>query len=902
MRRIQAQHLIFVVILGVAGLAATPVAGGGAVKNVPVRRIASGTARPATVSTVEYLSNHPRLLYTPDEIPALYAKVHDGGADDTAYSFIRLLIQYIYPGSTYDQLLDGYFAVNTIPILGVGSALQSPPDPAPRERGRSLTLYIADNWGPDSDAFMSALRLRALALGYDMFFEQSTEAERGYIRDEIRDYMDTLLNDGDYEVWSYRPYLANKSAMVASALGLAAICLDGETDPAIVKAALDRADDIIRLWLTYQVDENGAYNEGTLYGSWSMRNLVYYFWARLRYDGFDYSTDLKIRNMEKWFAYELHPDGAGKVNNIQDCAYLTSPLSENTTYFDWAMTMWRSRLSAYIWEHVAGVYGYNAGDNADKAGTVLWYQKLPIEYPQNVLPKSTVWDGRGLYYFRTGWPTGASSSDVLFSFYSGEFQGGHAQEDQNQFTLYAYGAPFAIDHGLGTTSIQSEAHNMVFIDGAGQHAAGSSIGTDGSLRRYLINGFSDYLVGDASKAYTTHSALNNSAFPFPNSDWSWGYGGANPVDHAYRSFLVVHDPATPPYFVLIDDIDKDGSPHTYEWRLHTGRNNAIDTSTNPIRISYGGAVMDLHVVNPPFADLTKSVVSFNNGVPDPDSYVLSLSATAVNPRFVFVLVPRNAAITPPVVTSAVQTWGLSVNVAWPNGKTDVLAVNTSGRAMALTFAAGASGARASAAERSRHAPGTPASVIETDAETALVRFGGTGVERYLLSGASTLAVDGVDYVTIGNGTATLAYSGSEVNIDRYDADFALYAPGVSRVFYRGQRLPVVEIDGYITRDPVASVPDGDVPAGPGVRAYPNPFNPVSTVAVEVEHDGRVTAAVFDAKGRLVKTLKNGFLPAGLHRLRWNGDTDAGAPAASGVYFVRVTAGGRSTSVKIALVR
>ncbi len=338
--------------------------------------------------------------------------------------------------------------------------------------------------------------------------------------------------------------------------------------------------------------------------------------------------------MENWFAYELHPDGSGKVNNIQDCAYMTSPLSENTTYFDWAMTMWGSRLSAYVWEHVAGVYGYNAGDNADKAGTVVWNQKLPVEYPQDVLPKSAVWSHRGLYYFRTGWPAGASSSDVLFSFYSGEFQGGHAQEDQNQFTLHAYGAKFAIDHGLGTTSIQSEAHNMVFIDGAGQHAAGGSIGTDGSLARYVRNGFCDYLVGDATAAYTTHSPLNNYAFPFPESDWSWGYIGANPVDHAYRSVFVVRDPATPPYFIVIDDIDKDGSPHTYEWRLHTNRSNTVDTSTNPIRITSGSAVLDLHVVNPAFGSLTKSVTEFNNNSPDPDSWVISLGATAVNPRFV----------------------------------------------------------------------------------------------------------------------------------------------------------------------------------------------------------------------------------------------------------------------------
>ena len=859
--------------------------------------------RPSTASNIDYLTNHPRLLYTPDEIPALYAKVRDGGYDDTAYSFIRLLIQYIYPGASYEELLDGYYAVSTIPILGVGSVLQSPPDPAPREKGRSLTLYIADNWGPDGDAFMSALRLRALALGYDMFFEVSTDGERSYIRDEMLSYIDRMVNGDDYDVWSYRPYLGNYSAMVASALGLAAISLDGEIDPAIVESAIKRADDIIRLWLTYQLDENGAYNEGSLYGSWSMRHLVYYFWARLRYDGYDYSNDLRIRNMENWFAYELHPDGAGKVNNIQDCAYMTSPLSENTTYFDWAMTMWGSRLSAYIWEHVAGVFGYNAGDNADKAGTVIWNQKLPIEYPQSVLPKSAVWTHRGLYYFRTGWPAGASSNDVLFSFYSGAFQGGHAQEDQNQFTLQAYGAKFAVDHGLGSAAIQSEAHNMVFIDGAGQHAAGASIGTDGEIAQCVRNAYCDYIVGDATNAYSTHSPLNNYAFPFPDSDWSWGYVGANPVDHAYRSVFVVRDPETPPYFIMVDDIEKDGAPHTYEWRLHTGRNNTVDTSANPIRISYGSAVMDLHVVTPEYAGLTKTVTAFNNNTTEPDSWILSLGATAVNPRFVFVMVPRTTSIAPPSVVSTGDSWGRVVYVSWPNGKTDVLVINWSGASLSRTLTLGsAPSAGGPDAGRIAPAPAGYQSVIDTDAETALLRFGAAGIERYALARATAFVSDGVNLVTIANGPATLAFSGTEIDIDRYDADFSFYAPGVTEVYCGEQRLPVVENGGYVTRDPVASVGEIEIPGGLAVRAYPNPFNPVSTVDVEVERDGRVTAEIFDAKGRLVKSLQNGFLPAGIHKLRWKGDTDAGESAASGVYFVKVSAEGRTRTLKITLVR
>jgi hypothetical protein len=877
---------------------------------------------PLAVSDSLYTAHHPRLLFTPGEIPALVAKVHDGGADDAAYSFIRILLQYIYPGSTPDQLLgDGSYGLSVIPNYGLGSVLQTPTDLTARDRGRSLTLYIADHWAPDDDNFGTALRLRALALGYDMFFEASNEAERTRVRDEIRAYMDMMLNDPEYGIWSYRPYLANISAMIASSLGLAAICLDGESDPAVVDAALDKADDIISAWLYYQLDENGAYNEGALYGSWSMRNLVYYFWARVRYDGFDYAANSRIRNMEKWFAYELHPDGGGAVNNIQDCSYLESPLAQNTTYFDWAKTAWGSRLSAYIWEHVAGTYGYNAGDEADKAGTVIWHRNLVPQQPGSVLPKSMVWEHRGLYYFRTGWPAAAKSKDILFSFYSGEFQGGHAQEDQNQFTLYAYGAPFAIDHGLGTIPVQSEAHNMILIDGDGQHNAGRSIGTDGDLRRYLMNGFSDYLMGDATEAYTTHSPLNNPGFPFPSSDWSWGYTGANPVDHAYRSVFVVRDPETPPYFIVIDDIDKDGTPHTYEWRLHTGRNNTIDTAVNPIAIAYGGAFLDVHVVSPPFPSLQKTVTNFNNLVPDPDSKLLSLATTAANPLFAFVLVPRDGSFAAPTVTSTPESWGVSVAIQWASGKTDVVLVNRSGALVTHSLGLGAaqSAGRPAAgpqtldprdtAQRQTLGPRAEAvatagsGTLETDADLALIRLDGTAVERYLLAGASTFSANGIDYVTIHNGTATIGFSGAVIDIDRYDADFALYAPGVTDMFYRGQRITVVETDGVLTRDPVASI-SNDTPRllGINVRTYPNPFNPASTIVVELDEPGSVAATIFDAKGRLVRRLWNGSLPAGPSTLRWNGENEAGHPAASGVYFLAVTGSHRTTTLKITLVR
>jgi hypothetical protein len=177
------------------------------------------------------------------------------------------------------------------------------------------------------------------------------------------------------------------------------------------------------------------------------------------------------------------------------------------------------------------------------------------------------------------------------------------------------------------------------------------------------------------------------------------------------------------------------------------------------------------------------------------------------------------------------------------------------------------------------------------------------VEKYLVSGASILSIDGVDLVTIRNGTATVGFSGARIDLDRYEADFTFYAPGVSDVFYRKQRIFVVESNGYLTRDPASSISDDPVPrAGLKIAAYPNPFNPVSTIAVDLAEAGPLRVAVYDASGRRVKLIFEGHSGAGRRIVRWNGDNEAGVPAASGVYFVRATSGGQSTSVKIALLR
>lgn len=77
---------------------------------------------------------------------------------------------------------------------------------------------------------------------------------------------------------------------------------------------------------------------------------------------------------------------------------------------------------------------------------------------------------------------------------------------------------------------------------------------------------------------------------------------------------------------------------------------------------------------------------------------------------------------------------------------------------------------------------------------------------------------------------------------------------------------------------------------------PNPFNPSTEIEFGLPRAGAVTLAVFDTRGRRVRTLLGEQAwSSGRHRVRWDGTDDLGRPVSSGVYAYRLeTAAGTLT--------
>ena len=84
--------------------------------------------------------------------------------------------------------------------------------------------------------------------------------------------------------------------------------------------------------------------------------------------------------------------------------------------------------------------------------------------------------------------------------------------------------------------------------------------------------------------------------------------------------------------------------------------------------------------------------------------------------------------------------------------------------------------------------------------------------------------------------------------------------------------------------------------------HPNPFNPQTAIKFSLEQAGPVSLQVFDVNGRVVKTLADGRLNAGGHEVIWNGQDESGSSLASGVYFYRLQAEGRTMSRRMVLIK
>ena len=84
--------------------------------------------------------------------------------------------------------------------------------------------------------------------------------------------------------------------------------------------------------------------------------------------------------------------------------------------------------------------------------------------------------------------------------------------------------------------------------------------------------------------------------------------------------------------------------------------------------------------------------------------------------------------------------------------------------------------------------------------------------------------------------------------------------------------------------------------------YPNPFNPSTTIPIELPGKSFVEVAIYNILGEKIVILSEGIKSSGYHNILWNGTNQFGQPVSSGIYFVSVHFGQNIYHQKMMLLK
>ena len=87
-----------------------------------------------------------------------------------------------------------------------------------------------------------------------------------------------------------------------------------------------------------------------------------------------------------------------------------------------------------------------------------------------------------------------------------------------------------------------------------------------------------------------------------------------------------------------------------------------------------------------------------------------------------------------------------------------------------------------------------------------------------------------------------------------------------------------------------------------LNAFPNPFNPTTTLSYELPEDSFVDVTVYDMLGNVVSNLFNAKQSSGYKSIQWNATNNQGQPVSAGVYLYKIQAGDFVDTKKMILLK
>ncbi|MBN1151309.1 T9SS type A sorting domain-containing protein [candidate division WOR-3 bacterium] len=93
-----------------------------------------------------------------------------------------------------------------------------------------------------------------------------------------------------------------------------------------------------------------------------------------------------------------------------------------------------------------------------------------------------------------------------------------------------------------------------------------------------------------------------------------------------------------------------------------------------------------------------------------------------------------------------------------------------------------------------------------------------------------------------------------------------------------------------------------IPSVAVLSATPNFFSAGTYIYYSIPQNCRASLKIYNTAGQLVATLFDGELESGSYRIFWDSRDERNGLVKNGIYFVRLSAGDQSLTVKMTLAR
>jgi hypothetical protein len=137
-------------------------------------------------------------------------------------------------------------------------------------------------------------------------------------------------------------------------------------------------------------------------------------------------------------------------------------------------------------------------------------------------------------------------------------------------------------------------------------------------------------------------------------------------------------------------------------------------------------------------------------------------------------------------------------------------------------------------------------------------------------------------------------TGDALTIDSLILDWPSGLRDVFTGLQSNQHFVATEGQGLVSADEPRGLQPENVEL---IQIYPNPFNSMTEIVLNIDKPGPADIVLFDPAGRIAQRISSAQYSAGAHRIKF---TAAGLP--SGTYFVRANTTTRSTTQKLILIR